>query len=54
MTDVLGWYMIELKKRFTKKPVLTALDLNKTIKIEVNVLDYTMEGVLSMEYKDGW
>jgi len=42
----------ELKERFTKEPVLAALDLDKKIRMEVDILDYTMEGVLSMEYND--
>ena len=35
----------ELKERFTKEPVLVALDLDK----KVNTLDYIMEDVLSIE-----
>jgi len=42
----------ELKRRFTKKPVLAAPDLNKKIRMEVNVLDYVMKRVLSIEYED--
>ena len=42
----------ELKERFTKEPVLAALDLDKKMWMEVDVLDYTTEGVLSMECKD--
>ena len=38
----------ELKKRFTKELVLAAPDLDKKMRIEVNVSDYTTEGVLSM------
>jgi len=41
-----------LKEKFTKEPVLVALDLDKKIRIEVDVLDYAMEGVLSMECED--
>ena len=41
-----------LKEKFTKEPVLATPDLNKKMRIEVNMLDYVMEGVLSMEYKD--
>ena len=33
--------------------MLAVLDLNTKIRIEVNVLDYAMGCVLSMEYKDG-
>ena len=43
----------ESKERFTKKLVLAALDLDKKIRMEVNVSDYTIEEVLSMECKDG-
>ena len=39
----------ELKGRFKKEPVLAALDLDKKIRIEVDVLDYAMEEVLSIE-----
>ena len=42
----------ELKEKFTKEPVLAAPDLDKKMRIEVDVLDYTMGGVLSMEYKN--
>ena len=41
-----------MKKRFTKELVLAILDLDKKIRIEVNVLDYTIEEVLSMECED--
>jgi len=43
----------ELKEIFTKKPVLAALDLDKKMRIEVDVLDYATGGVLSMECEDG-
>jgi len=43
----------ELKKRFTKEPVLAALDLDKKMRMEVDVSDYATGGVLSMERKDG-
>ena len=33
----------ELKKRFTKEPVLAALDLDKKMRMEVDTLDYTIE-----------
>jgi len=39
----------KLKEIFTKELVLAALDLDKKIRIEVNILDYVMEGVLSIE-----
>ena len=33
--------------------MLTTPDLDKKIRMEVDGLDYTIEGVLSMEYEDG-
>jgi len=42
----------ELKRRFTKKPVLAAPDLDKKMRMEVDVSDYATGGVLSMEYED--
>ena len=42
----------ELKERFTKKPVLAALDIDKKIRMEVDASDYATGGVLSMECKD--
>ena len=42
-----------MKGRFTKELVLAALDLDKKMRIEVDVLDYATGGVLSMECKDG-
>jgi len=41
-----------LKERFTKEPVLAAPDLDKKMRMEVDVLDYATGGVLSMECKD--
>ena len=43
----------ELKERFTKEPVLAAPDIDKKMRIEVDVSDYAMGGVLSMECEDG-
>ena len=43
----------ELKERFVKEPVLTAPNLNKKMRIEVDALNYAMEDVLSMECEDG-
>jgi len=43
----------KLKERFTNEPVLIAPDLNKKMRIGVNISDYTIEGVLSMESEDG-
>ena len=44
----------ELKKRFTKKIMLVTLDLDKKMRIEVDILDY-VGGVLSLsiECEDG-
>ena len=42
----------ELKERFIKEPVLAAPDLNKKIRVEVDVLDYATGGVLLMECED--
>jgi len=42
-----------LKKRFTKELVLAAPDLDKKIRMEVNVSDYATGGVLSMECDNG-
>jgi len=43
----------ELKEQFTKEPVLAAPDIDKKMRMEVDVSDYAMGGVLLMEYKDG-
>ena len=43
----------ELKRRFTKKPVLAALDIDKKMRMEVDASDYAIGGVLSMECEDG-
>jgi len=42
----------ELKERFTKEPVLAALDLDKKMRMEVDASDYATGGVLSMECED--
>ena len=42
-----------MKKRFTEEPVLAAPDINKKMRIEVDVSDYVTGGVLSMECEDG-
>jgi len=42
----------KLKKRFTKELVLVIPDLDKKMRIEVNISDYAIEGVLSMECED--
>jgi len=43
----------KLKKRFIKELVLVAPDLDKKMRMEVDILDYAIGGVLSMESKDG-
>ena len=43
----------ELKEWFTKEPVLTAPDLDKKMRMEVDASDYAIEGVLSIECEDG-
>ena len=43
----------ELKEQFTKELVLAAPDIDKKIRMEVDVLDYATGGVLSMKCKDG-
>ena len=42
-----------MKEQFTKELVLAALDLDKKIRMEVDVSDCATGGVLSMECKDG-
>ena len=42
----------KLKERFTKEPVLAALDIDKKMRMEVDASDYATGGVLSMECKD--
>ena len=44
----------ELKKNFTKELVLATPDLDKKMRMEVNVLDYAIGRVLSMECENGW
>jgi len=41
-----------LKKRFTTKPILVALNLDKNMRIEIDALDYVTGGVLLMECVD--
>jgi len=43
----------ELKEWFTKELVLAVSDLNKKLRVEVDVLDYTTGGILSMKDEDG-
>ena len=42
----------ELKERFTREPVLAAPDIDKKMRMEVDVSDYATGGVLSMECED--
>ena len=41
-----------MKRKFTTKPVLAAPDLDKKKRMEVDVSDYDIGGVLSMECED--
>ena len=41
-----------MKKRFTIELILVALDLDKEMRIEVNALDYIIEGILSIKCED--
>jgi len=40
------------KESFTKELVLAESDLDKKMRMKVNVLDYAIEGMLSIECKD--
>ena len=42
----------ELKKQFIRELVLVVLDLDKKKRMEVDVSDYAIEGVLLTEYED--
>ena len=42
----------ELKRIFTSKPVLAALDLDKKFRVEADALNYATGGVLSMKCSD--
>ena len=42
-----------MKKKFTTELVLVAPDLDKKMRMEVDVSDYAMGGVLSIECEDG-
>ena len=42
-----------LKEKFTKELVLVIPNLDKKIRMEVNILDYVIGGVLSIECKGG-
>jgi len=43
----------ELKEKFTKKLVLAVPDIDKKMRMEVDMSDYATGGVLSIECKDG-
>ena len=43
----------ELKKKFMQELVLAVPDLDKKMRMEVDVSDYATEGVLSMKGEDG-
>jgi len=42
-----------LKKRFTTEPILVASDLDKKMRMEVDISDFVTGEVLSIEYEDG-
>ena len=42
----------KLKRVFTMKPVLAALDLDKEFRVEANASNYTTGGVLSIKCSD--
>jgi len=42
----------ELKERFTTEPVLVIPDLDREMRVEADVSDFAMGGVLSMKYED--
>ena len=42
----------KLKEKFTRELVLVVLDLDKKMRMKVDVSDYATESVLSMEYEN--
>jgi len=42
----------ELKKRFTTESVLVTPDLDREMRVEADVSDFTIEGVLLIKCKD--
>jgi len=42
----------ELKERFMTEPILVTPDLDKEMRVEADVSDFAMEGVLSMKCED--
>ena len=51
-TEKQGKAFEELKRRFTEEPVLVTPDLDKKMRMEVDVSDYAIGEVLLMEYED--
>ena len=43
-----------LKKQFTIEPICVVPDLDKKMRIEADVSDYTTKEVLLMEYSTSW
>ena len=43
-----------MEKWFTIEPILVVADLDKKIKMKVDILDYAIGVVLSIECSDGW
>ena len=43
----------KLKAVFTTEPILAILDIDREMRVEVDALDYTTEGVLSTKCEDG-
>ena len=43
-----------LKKQFTIEPIWIVPDLDKKMRIEVDVSDYAIERVLLIEYSTSW
>ena len=42
-----------MKKKFTTELVLVAPDLDKKMRMEVDISDYAMGGILSIKCEDG-
>ena len=42
----------ELKERFMMEPVLVTSDLDKEMRVEVNILNFVIDGVSSIKYED--
>ena len=52
MDKEIGGDVQEVKREIHKRTSISITRLDKKMRMEVDVLDYTMEGVLSMECKD--